>query len=342
MKRRPKAANLFLRILGSKIFFVVLFFGFSRAGLTASTRFIFGSCNDQNGPQTLWSSVIQAQPEAYLWLGDNIYADAKDPEVLKQKYRQLLNAPEYQALRDNIPVYGTWDDHDYGLNNSDKTNPIKVASQQLFLDFIGEPANSPRRLQEGIYQAVTFGKGPQQIKIIFLDTRYHQDPTSVPHADMLGDEQWAWLEHELQSSGSAMTWIASSISVLSPDIPKVEGWATHPESKKRLLALLKHYSGISGPYLFLTGDRHFSGYLKAKEDGIVYHEVMASGINKSLSWFLKPVMSEVYGGNLWYDPHVGVLDINWSTMSINFSNLTTGGLKHRISFSLIPKSPASF
>lgn len=45
-----------------------------------------------------------------------------------------------------------WDDHDYGSGNGDRSFEGKAEVKQLFLDFIGEPKDSPRREEgRGIY-----------------------------------------------------------------------------------------------------------------------------------------------------------------------------------------------
>jgi alkaline phosphatase D len=43
-----------------------------------------------------------------------------------------------------LQVVGTWDDHDYGLNDAGKEFEGKADSMQLMLDFVGEPKDSPR------------------------------------------------------------------------------------------------------------------------------------------------------------------------------------------------------
>lgn len=50
-------------------------------------------------------------------------------------------------------IIGIWDDHDYGINNGDMTYYNKNLTRRLFLDFIEEPEQSPRRkdINEGIY-----------------------------------------------------------------------------------------------------------------------------------------------------------------------------------------------
>ena len=55
---------------------------------------------------------------------------------------------EYAAFVKRTPVIGIWDDHDYGINDGGKMFSYREESQEVFLDFIGEPKDSPRRRQQ--------------------------------------------------------------------------------------------------------------------------------------------------------------------------------------------------
>lgn len=55
----------------------------------------------------------------------------------------------YQKMAETTKVIGVWDDHDYGNNGGDKTFANKDQNREIFLDFINEPSDSQRRLQEG-------------------------------------------------------------------------------------------------------------------------------------------------------------------------------------------------
>jgi hypothetical protein len=59
-----------------------------------------------------------------------------------------------------------------GISDGDKMYPYRTQSQQLFLDFLGEPADSPRRTQDGVYTSHTIGSGQQTVKFILLDVRF--------------------------------------------------------------------------------------------------------------------------------------------------------------------------
>ena len=42
-------------------------------------------------------------------------------------------------------IVGIWDDHDYGIDNADKTFKYKDVMKEHFLTFIDEPLDSIRR-----------------------------------------------------------------------------------------------------------------------------------------------------------------------------------------------------
>ena len=50
----------------------------------------FGSCNKQYKEQPLWNAISKKQPDVWIWLGDVIYADTDNMEIMKEKYQQQL------------------------------------------------------------------------------------------------------------------------------------------------------------------------------------------------------------------------------------------------------------
>lgn len=64
---------------------------------------------------------------------------------------KLLAHPDYRAFVKTTPVIGIWDDHDFGINDAHKGYTHREESQQIFLDFMNEPMDSPRRKQEVLY-----------------------------------------------------------------------------------------------------------------------------------------------------------------------------------------------
>ena len=58
------------------------------SGKTLS-RIACGSCAKQSKDQPIWNAVNAAEPDLFIFLGDNIYADTRDPKVMADKYAGL-------------------------------------------------------------------------------------------------------------------------------------------------------------------------------------------------------------------------------------------------------------
>ena len=101
------------------------------------SRIAFGSCAHQDRPQPVWNSILKENPELFLFLGDNIYADTPLKEVMRAKYKKLNSLPEFSKFRLKVPLVGTWDDHDYGQNDAGVEFAPKVDAQTELLDFFG-------------------------------------------------------------------------------------------------------------------------------------------------------------------------------------------------------------
>ncbi|MFL6513400.1 MAG: alkaline phosphatase D family protein [Chthoniobacterales bacterium] len=236
----------------------------------------FGSCNRDYKPQPLWKPIRECKPDLWIWLGDIVYGRADDLTELARKYRHEKSQPEYQAMRDHSRVIGTWDDNDYGVSDGGKDNPNKAECQRLLLDFLDEPADSPRRKQAGVYAAYTFGVAGQRVKIILLDGRYFRDPPG-PTADMLGTEQWKWLEHELTGSAADVNLIGSGIQVIANEHP-YEKWGDFPQSRQRLLDLVARSRARN--VIFLSGDRHLGEISRFNQPGYPQplYDITSSGM----------------------------------------------------------------
>lgn len=211
-------------------------------------RIAFGSCNNQDLPQPLWETIAAFNPQLWIWLGDNIYGDTEDMSLLAAKWDKQKTNPEYRRL--TCPITGTWDDHDFGVNDGGKGYPMKAASQRLFLKFLDVPPGDPRWNQEGVYSAQTYGPPGEQVAVILLDVRTFRDKPGTD-GDILGEAQWAWLEKTLSESRAQIHLIASGSQIL-PTEHRFEKWADYPKSRARLLSLLEK---CTAPVL-LTGDRH--------------------------------------------------------------------------------------
>ncbi|CAK4649837.1 hypothetical protein LEN26_019582 [Aphanomyces euteiches] len=278
------------------------------ASTTILRKFAFGSGNDQDAEQFMWSKIAARQPQLFLSLGNNIYADEiayefksitkgfdrdAPPYLLREKYQKQLNNSDYVDFLSSTPIIGVWDDHDYGRNDAGSEFPFREESQQLFLDFLGEPRDSVRRSQAGIYTSYTFGTDAKSVKVILLDYRFHRDPSLSLHpndpsfkgsdGDNLGDSQWRWLEEELRSSKATFNIIASTVQVLPNDRWfGTESWSIFPAARERLLDViqLSHASGV----ILLSGNVEFAEINQVScgdDDAYRLTEVTSSGLTHS-------------------------------------------------------------
>jgi alkaline phosphatase D len=289
----------------------------------------FGSCAEQDLPQPIWDAVITHRPDRFVFLGDNIYGDTVDMNVLRAKYAQLAAKPGYQRLKAMTPVLATWDDHDYGANDAGAEYPMKAASKQIFLDFFDEPADSERRLRDGgIYTAYLEGPPGRRVQLILLDTRWDRSPLrranpaviaarravymgpymprSGPEVRILGEDQWRWLEEELRRPAEVRI-IATSIPFLQ-DGTGYENWANFPEERERLIDLIAETE--ANGVIFITGDTHRGQFDKRTTD-VPYPlwEVNSSGLTQHYN---QPVPDKNRLGDLYGEPNFGLIRINWA------------------------------
>lgn len=256
-------------------------------GESGVTRIAFGSCLVQSEPQPVWDAIRRCEPDFMLLLGDNVYADTTDLAHMRAQYALLGANPGFRRLRARVPLLATWDDHDYGENDAGGDFPLKRESKRIMLDFFDEPARSARRAREGIYESYYFGEAPRRLQVILLDlrsfrSRLNHDGTGyVPWPDgsgeLLGEEQWRWLERELARPADLRI-LGSSIQLVSGEHPW-EKWANFPREKERLLALLDRY-GVRN-LLTVSGDMHIAELSAERTPGgIPLYDFTSSGLNR--------------------------------------------------------------
>ncbi len=240
----------------------------------------FGSCNDQKKENLLWKEIVKHQPKVWIWGGDNTYSDTDNMDTLKRHYQIVLDNSDYQNLQKNTQILGTWDDHDYGLNDGGSEWAAKKECQQAHLDFMGISKTDKRRNQEGVYNATIVKTKQGTVKIINLDTRYFRSPLTknpsvkkrfIPNkygeGTMLGAAQWAWLEKELNTQITDFTIVMSSVQILSNQ-HGFETWGNMPHEVDKFKKLLQTVKTKN--VLVLSGDRHISEFSKTTIEGVNY------------------------------------------------------------------------
>lgn len=286
----------------------------------------FGSCLRQGRPQPIWSAISALEPDLFLFIGDNVYADTKSEAKMRRIYQQLAAEPGYQQLRASTPIHATWDDHDYGANDAGADFPAKRMAERVFLDFFEIPADAPERQRPGIYASHLYGEPGQRVQLILLDTRYFRSPlrrgfpslscprinnlpNRDPEATLLGAAQWAWLAEELRRPAQLRI-IASSIQVV-PEQHCFEKWANFPLERDRLFTLLQE-SRANGVIL-ISGDRHLAeiSRLPAEHIGYPLYEITSSGMNSAGAGHGEQNRHRLHADNFRRD-NFAVIQIDWA------------------------------
>jgi alkaline phosphatase D len=94
----------------------------------------FGSCTDFPDNH-LWTRIARECPDGMVLLGDTPYIDSTDLKWMRWAYRRFASIPQVAEAFRMIPFWATWDDHDFGRNNSNGTLPNKENARQAFAEY---------------------------------------------------------------------------------------------------------------------------------------------------------------------------------------------------------------
>eukprot|EP00944_MAST-04C_sp_MAST-4C-sp1_P008646 g8646.t1 len=334
------------------------------------SRLAFASCYHQDKNSSIFKAIKRYAPDVFLWTGDAVYhTSGHNATTLERTFKDQFDRPEYKAFRENTDpkpyIDGTWDDHDYGVNDAGKALQEKSYRQHLFLNFLEIPPDSKRRSRTGTYSTFTFGPNGNKVRFILLDTRTFRDSHVIPsvggipwlhpigaviacmtrffssvfsldvdyNGDILGEEQWRWLEQVLNetvkhSNDIKFNIIVSSIQVFSSN-PLFEGWTHFPRARSRLLDIISRHrpKGL----LFLSGDVHFGEFLGLDNDeygGLM--EVTSSGLTHTCTtpflygfacpYILHKFQNHRTSENFYFtDKNFGTIDFDWEANIVSVS-----------------------
>lgn len=300
------------------------------------TKIAFGSCAKESKDQPIWDAVVAAKPDLFIFLGDNVYLDTRDPNEMREKYARLAAKPGFQKLKETTPILAVWDDHDFGEDDAGSDYPQKEAARQIFCDFWGEAATSPRRTRDGIYTAHVFGPPGRRVQIIMPDLRFNRSeilkldlggksykdwekelvaagkPVPGPYArnpdlksTMLGETQWAWLESQMRVPADVRIF-ASSLQVLA-DFAGWEGWINYAQDHQRLFDTIRRTR--ANGLICLSGDTHYAEISKL-ETNVPYPiwDFTSSGLTEV--WPVLPP-NALRVGDAFRNRNFGLITLDW-------------------------------
>jgi len=262
------------------------------AGSPTSFSFAVGSgAADWRVPRPgTWKAIAAAAPELVVALGDTPYADdlvwfegrswsrartdwLEEPGAATK--RRLVGAVRrfrdkaavalplaYELMRESRGFasmsrrsfwVATWDDHETGINNGDRSNPVADIALATFRRYTPNPSfglpGAP-----GTFWRLRWG----DVEIYLLDDQSFRTPTAEArrdpeHATILGEAQFLWLVENLAASTATFKILACG-SPFNDHPRKSDAWVEYPRERDRLLdAIARHR--VDGVVL-LSGDIH--------------------------------------------------------------------------------------
>jgi alkaline phosphatase D len=248
-------------------------------------------------------------------------------DTLRKNYAILGAKPEFQKLKASTPILATWDDHDFGWNDSGRHYPYKEESKKIFLDFFGVPDSAVLN-HKGIYYSKIIADAPKTVQLIMLDMRTFRDkllpyngsrknepgfqyeldysPYTTADSTMLGKEQWQWLEEQLRTPADVR--IIGSSTQFGITHNGYEAWANFPHEQQKMIDLIK--TTKANGVLFLSGDVHYAELSKIKQEGVYpLYDLTASGITSTWD-FATPNDNRIAGAVM--ENHFGLITFDWA------------------------------
>lgn len=213
----------------------------------------------------IFTEIKKQNPDLMLWLGDNVYF--REPEFFSRsrmdyRYKHTRSIKEMQQLLATTINLATWDDHDYGPNDSDRSFRNKEDALELFKRYWANPQYGLPNVP-GVFGRYQY----HDVEFFLLDDRFYRSPNDAieKEKDYLGAAQLQWLKDALTNSKATFKFVVNGNQVLNVHSKHESYSAYYPGEYQKFMSWLIE-SKISG-VVFLSGDRHHTELLRVKPEG---------------------------------------------------------------------------
>ncbi len=246
---------------------------------TNRLRLAFGTCPHRwgLGNQKQADLIRSREPSALLMYGD-IAAQDKNNHLGKHRadYQVRDFYPAWQSLSSAIPVYATWDDHDY-FNNDRAGIPFgyknadRLAVRRTFSQAWNNPSYGFDDERGGVFLRTRFGP----CDVIMLDNRYFR---TREERGFLGNDQTEWLKKQLLDCKGPFIIISCGTMWTDHIADGKDSWGKYdPQGREQLLSFIEE-NRIPG-VLLLSGDRHGAcGFRIPRPSGHAFYEFEAASL----------------------------------------------------------------
>lgn len=238
-------------------------------------RLAFGSCFHKIGLHNpnLIREILGRDPHAMMLLGDIAVDDRNNEVNMHRADYQLRDVSQpWRDLVSQVPVYASWDDHDYFDNDlSGIPRRYNAADREAVREVWQENWNNP--IANGGRKGIYFNSRVGPVEVIMLDTRSCRDGARrKKNGSYLGDAQFAWLKKTLAESTAPFK-VLSSGTMWSDYVSNgKDSWGTWDKEVREELFQFIEDESIGG-VLLVSGDRHGArGFRIPRESGFNFYE----------------------------------------------------------------------
>ena len=248
----------------------------------ASVRIAFGTCSHRFGlGNKRQAELIRSRKPAAILLGGDVAVQDRNNHLGLHRADYLLRDfyPAWRGLAAAVPVYATWDDHDYFDNDKYGIPPGYTAEDRagvwsVFRQSWNNPAYGFGAQGQGVFFRTRLGP----CDLIVLDGRYFRVQGSF-----LGKEQMKWLETQLPGCKGPFIILHSSTMWSDYVSNGKDSWGRYDrQGRERVFALIEKHR--IGGVLLTSGDRHGArGFRIPRPSGFAFYEFEAASLG-GINW----------------------------------------------------------
>lgn len=255
------------------------------ADCTAQSLAFISCADDLSVPhQPVWTRLGEAGIDGLVLLGDTPYINSTSLDVQRSRRRTFHRVRAFNDLLRSVPVWTTWDDHDYGANDEFGAIPGREHSRQALLEWSALVTAGTGTA--GIY--TNFRRGP--LEVFLLDARWFADTETdaAGRKTLLGAAQWTWLEAALKKSDAPFKILCTGLvwnDAVRPE--KRDHWLNWPHERERLWRFIGD-ANIDGVVL-VGGDLHRCRVFEHRSESLAGYRLF--------EFISSPLAAHVIGAN---------------------------------------------
>lgn len=263
----------------------------------STTTLTFGSCASSTDFFDVWKRIASEGTDGLVLMGDTPYIDRSALAFNRNRHRQFISMPPLQVLCANTPLWDTWDDHDFGGNDTDGRVKDKKAIRQVVTEYRAQLNYGEN--DKGIY--TKFRRGP--VEVFMIDARYFAQTEKSPFDESkptgLGKQQWDWFLSGLKASTAPFKVLLSGMIWDDKKNREKDDWHTYAHEREYLFDFIGKEK-IKGVIL-LSGDIHVSRHLKypmKERIGYDLHQFISSPLHNRII----PSLNVPHPNLVWGEP----------------------------------------